>query len=489
MLQRDLLATEIRTYADEADRLTAWVGASVGRRTAESLYKDFLNDGQDGHANAALVHSWEASTPADKLKMLTARLAELAALDYFRFDKPKDVSLTQALNDPEQDGWKTHDIFLEKGGVYVDVKSARRPNWLPARAEGVLPYREFLVPKLKRERELQQHVHVAGVLSPHLDAADFGLRGLEPAEEWYPHRKFRPSRRHRELPKDFIVLGTTSKPKIEALKKRFTRGAFAVELITTHRGGVMLPPWVFTHHPRVPHRLRGALEEFVRATDRFPAEERLPVYPVPYYLAARRPLNDRLNWYLSPWQQQLYEMLLKVEHDLPHLHLALLSHFVWAARRNLPDFEPHEYDLLFFRDQRGAPVGVPDPLNLLRGLIRTLQSAWEHREQIDFGAYDSFHYRGLGILRGIRGGEERTLLAYCRDCATAPLIAGQDEHCDDCHHLACPSCGACGYECPAGVERKARIRQQREERRREEAARRQAQRDALMNPFADDRPF
>jgi len=477
MLQRDLLANEIRTHGLEAARLTTWVNVTVARRDAAALLaSSFVNDGAGGRTNTGLALGWGVDTPADALRMLTARMAELAALDYFRLDQPVDISLTQARKDPKLSDWMTHDIFLEREGVPVDVKSARRPNWVPARAQGALPYREFLVPQFKRERELQEHVRIAGVLSPHLDAADFGYHGEEPADEWYPHRDYYPGRNYREIPKYFTILGTTSLPEIRALEERFTRGDFQVEIVATHRGGAMLPPWLFTHHPRVLHKLNGAIRAFVHACERYPADEPLPYYPVPRYLAARHPLTPRVAGYLDPWQQQLYQLLLGVEHTLPHVYLALLKHFVWAARRDLPDFEPADYSLLFFGDGGRRPVGIPDPLRLIRGLIDTLQTTWDNREHLNLAAYDTFHYRGMGVLQGTRDNQTWTILAYCRDCAAAPLVAGQERHCDTCRRLACPYCGACGYNCPDGHTRKAAIARRREDRRREREEQIRAQR-------------
>ena len=102
----------------------------------------------------------------DAARLLSARTAEIAAIDYYRGlgYKVSDVSVGQ-LTRGEQ-SWKDFDLLV--GDRPVDVKNARRSFSSPDN------YVEHCVPAFKTSRKSGQEVSILGVLSNYRSAEQFG---------------------------------------------------------------------------------------------------------------------------------------------------------------------------------------------------------------------------------------------------------------------------------------------------------------------------
>jgi cold shock CspA family protein len=387
-------------------------------------------------------------------RMLSARAAEKVALNFYRqFSLPvEDISCTQLQGSSEE--WKLYDLMA--GQRPIDVKNARVP------VNNRQTYVEHCIPRFKQARG--QDVKIAAVVSPWVRIDQFqGTSSL-----WsnvVPCRFIGEADRHgaEQLERSFADLATRASTTIITVAK-------------SHEGSAnVLPPWLFDY-PDFFYRSRDQSREWLLrvSEDQLPSLDDLKltgINPLPAFLGAHRPLPPSWLPLLSHWQREFYD---RVQHhpepvSLPRLYLHLLLHFLEVSQTpgRHSDYSPEGYrDLLYQNAASGkAPVGVVDPLSVICTLLDALNTLWHNRDVIRLHDFQSFCFRGEGILSGRKKGTtaEVRILAYCGGrvpgkgkCGNAPLLIGREGTCDGnkCGYLICDKCKSCKSGCAKGRERR-----------------------------------
>ncbi len=403
----------------------------------------------------------ESRQDAYTAQMLSARMAELAAKRFYRALGfiCKDVAITQL--DGIGDDWKTHDLLLT-GNVPIDVKNARTPY------HDNMGYVEHCIPKFKKDRN-RQDVIIAGVLSPYLTLKEFRDPGS------LTHLSQDKSRKRKSKPiRHITVLGEVTYDKLSRLQNHFTSpGKFDLHL--AHMA--TFPPWIFDF----PDRFYAQQQEYA-ARLRTTASGQLPSWtdmkllhsnPLPAFVAANAPLPESWLQTLTLTQLTLYNKLCQPKRNdqrisLPFLYLTILTDFLehlHEPEANSGRFLPKEYETLLYADttSRSLPLGIADPLDIIRNLIDSLIALWRANNRSLLQSFRIFKFHGLGLLRG--RAKERddwtTILAYCGGeidgigkCGKRPLIYGAEQTCHVCKRLICPKCGFCEKGCPEYAKRK-----------------------------------
>jgi hypothetical protein len=373
-------------------------------------------------------------------RMLSARCAEKAARRFYEFlgHGVTDISLGQLSRDSDE--WKQYDLLVG-GEKPVDVKNARPPLHCRDR------YMQHIVRRLKHAR--RKDVTIVAVLSPYLklDRIDNAVFGSDLGQ--------------------ITILGETDRAAITQLQERFSEaGRVAVKVETYVEHHYVIPPWAFEYPPEFYNSRnlgRGELRE-CGYSGMAPLNEfrRFCTNPLPAFLFAGLPLPSHWDKELSPWEVDFYRSLLPLNEEtvsMPVLFLTLLTHFIKMASKesDVAGYHPAKYRLFLFSEndqQCNRPLGLHDPLDIIRNLLSTLEVLWSHRDAIRFHEFGRFDFQGLGMLRGTRRGTRRTetILAYCGGlvsgkgkCGYSPLIIGQNPTCEVCNKLICPKCGYCLY--------------------------------------------
>jgi hypothetical protein len=393
-------------------------------------------------------------------RMLSARAAEKVAIQFYRqFSlRVKDVSITQLQND--QGEWKQYDLVA--GLRPIDVKNARVPF------NNRQTYVDHCVPRFKQDSQ-RRDVTIAAVVSPWISRDQFqGKRSLRPDV----------------VPLRFI--GETNRSTVERLEQRFAdlaaHAATNLALVQAGDGSrQVLPPWLFDY-PDFVYKLRNrSRHDLLRLSENeLPSIDDLELLganPLPAFLGAKRRLHH--SWFplISSWQLNFYNRV--QDHpeplSLPALFLHLLLHFLEVSRTTVghSDYSPKGYRKLLYVDAAGGrrPAGIVDPLSIIDTLIKALTILWDNRHDIRLHDFQSFRFRGVGILAGRRKGiirdeEEVRILAYCGGeiwpgvkCGHTPLLIGQEETCDGlvqgkkCGYLICSKCQFCQDGCSAQAKR------------------------------------
>lgn len=424
---------------DRYEQRTTWGGGEV--------YTNITNE------DKRLAKEWMPSHPpapsSDMARMLSARCAEKVALQFYASlgHEVADISKTQ----PNGDDWKDFDLLLN-GSRTVDVKNARPPLNRAKR------YTKHTVRRLKETRT--GSVTIAGVLSPYLT-----LNQITTA-------------RNDGTLGQVMFLGETDRPTIARLEQRFSRVG---HVLIRGEDRNVIPPWAFEYpaefyHSRNASR-RRLQEHDTSRTASFKELQNGGHNPLPAFLLAGLPLPSSWEADMSPWESTLYRLLLSEKETavtMPTLFLTLLTHFLVMTSQvsEQPDFDPSRYRSFVYASgdvQRKRPLGVFDPLGIVDDLVTTLQTLWAGRQTIQFDDFESFDFRGLGLLRGTRRstGKAVTILAYCGGyvqametcgynvqpmgrCGYSPLIVGKDGTCPQpgCGRLVCEKCGYCRDKCP-----------------------------------------
>lgn len=389
-------------------------------------------------------------------KMLSARIAEKAAANFYRSIgfRVQDISITQL--DAQSSDWKYYDLLVEndRESLPIDVKNARNPY-------GENPgYVEHCIPRFKTIRigDQTRDVIIGGVLSPYLRLEEFS--------SYSPWNMF----------KSINFLGETTKDKIINFEKEFTSDVFRLEVINYGT----IPPWVFDY-PTVWYQGCNNSRALIRKTeiDQFPTPEEaklLGINLIPTFLICGIQLPNQWARTLNSWQLALYKRLLTVAQSgfqLGRIFLTILTHFVEMAKgkSDSEKYSPTGYRGLFFPNNQidYYVLGVYDPLSLIKNLCDTLISLWDFVEKglISLREFISFRFLGLGILQGLSGGNSwKTVIAYCGGtvetarnvkCGRSPLIIGRERSCS-CGKLICSDskCDFCSENCR---DRLARRRQ------------------------------
>ena len=388
-------------------------------------------------------------------RLLSARAAELAAMEFFRRNgfHVNDISIHQITNCEKRD-WLTHDMTID--GSPVDVKNSRRTE------RNKNTYVEHCVPTFKQDRQ-GKDIALVGVLSNYL----------------WPSYLLNPDKAQYDT--SILILGLTDWPRLTALKEFFDTSLLEIDLPKSFKSGSFLPAWVFEYSPRFYEKrddtlvtvrdaplssLKGVTYAKRRGESYWSIGNVLPIL-----IASGRNVEEYQNLgNLHAWEvnfiTRIHAWRTKVGLSLPFLFCSILSHFLDMLTLDfIPShYSPKKYRHLLFFDDASAnmPLFIYDPLKTIDSLITALTTIWNTNRNVVQG-FRAFKLQGLNILQGKRSGADTrwtTLVAYCggrredgRKCALNPLVLGDIEHgqkvtyCPRCGRLICPICGYCSGAC------------------------------------------
>ncbi|MBC1182258.1 cold shock domain-containing protein [Brevundimonas sp. WCHBH090558] len=462
-----------RHYGRIRELLTTLVSATgdaISSVNASTLYARITEPDQD------IARRWSGEgRPAVYAKMLSARVAEIAAKEIYERagHSVEDVSIHQ-LGAISND-WLTHDLLLDES-ISVDVKNSRRP------ISSKNFYVEHTVPKFKLDRR-NSHVRIAALLSPYVKHS----LSDKPFDKYFPNE-------------DIVFLGETSVHELDRLSKTFDTPNFSVPR-TSDR---VFPNWVFSY----PASWYGSFNKLIEAADAvdWPSDEDwesafsdLPKATViQAFCILQNTLPAPISDEMWDWQVRLHHRLRSVigaPPNLPAIFLTILTDFLSALSEDRENYAPKDCEQLLFIDGRARfPLGAIDPLQLVSNLLKTLQTLWDGRGETRLARFKQFRFVGLGILQG-RESQERpwtTIIAYCggvqyetdKDghiefregvatpkgkCGHTPLIIGHSRTCPSCRKLICSKCSFCSQPCrdqslvEAASQEMERIRLRREQ--------------------------
>ena len=418
-------------------------------------------------ALSSLWVSRGANNSYEQAKMLSARMAERAAARFYTElgHETRDVAAEQVDSGSARIDWKTHDILLD-GEIPIDVKNSRTS------INNGGGYSEHAVPRFKESRS-GCDVTVVGVRSPY-----FRIEELK-APESVPYPRS-------ETP--ILVLGECRRSDLLRLRQEFVSDV--LQDLTLGRQGrrfasdaEFLPSWVFDLSSRLGETREGrAYRDSLNALRNAKAPDwgllrEFNLNPLPLALQVGGRLLDSWTSHFAPWERALVNRILGdgLQRSLPRLFLSILTDFLFAIRDNRTEFDPSRYRELLFPGTRSSelgrawdrlPLGIPDPLESVSGLITSLSILWRHRGHSGLTSFTRFRFNGAGLLRGTRSPDDEltTILAYCGGwipkrgkCGHAPLVLGREEACPECKYLVCPKCAHCTDSCPEGVRRKQKM--------------------------------
>ncbi len=410
------------------------------------IYNDFSD------TDYLLAKQWtnNSDNKFEYAKMLSARGAELAALNFYKTlnFNVSDTAMTQV--DRSSEDWKWFDLLLDNTKS-VDVKNSR----------GVinerLSYSEHCIPRFKNNRH-GQGVIISGVISPY-------LKMQEDEDKLDCSNLYGSS----ELENSIVLLGETT---VEMIEKLYT--AFSKDILTIDRDKQnFVPDWLL-EYPKEFYKEREDLKtSFISICIEHPTMNEykmLDIKAIPFFLSCGIDLPSNWKKLLTNYQLDFYNRL-KPKCNLmitkPYLYLAILKHFIEKLQSEQAiEYHPLEYiEILYYDDEYMYPLGIYDPTQIIKKLIYTLDELWKYRDQVDLEDYVTFKYTEKGMLKAKKTMTSpwNTLLAYCGGriegkgpCGYKPLIKGLHETCNVCGNIICPKCDFCkkdylGTYC-AGIE-------------------------------------
>lgn len=399
-------------------------------KISTSIYARLSND------DKSLASLWLSSdSDFEKAKMLSARGAELAIMDFFSSlgRKVTDTAIHQITG--ESDHWRDYDLNLDDH-IPIDVKNAR----LSVNSSSFV---EFIVKKFKSDKEGNAVVY-SGVLSPYCS-----LEKLQSTNNYY---------------NDFIyVLGVTRHNRIVLLESEFSNETLKVSFGEPDRW----PIWIFDNDRKLFSEQSMALKELSSHVKEVKPDywKFSPYNLLPICLWTGLEIPRFINDTLSPWQLEFYYSLLEVRDSkkftLPWLYLFVFHHFLKTVSSSdstqSSDYHPSwYYEILYCHDNyRARPLFLIDPLKIINQLIDSLIVLWNHKDQSRLKELTSFQFSGNGLLRATnRSGHKVTVLAYCGGfidkkgkCGFSPLVMGYHQTCINCGMLICEKCGYCSDRC------------------------------------------
>jgi hypothetical protein len=459
---------DVQRWRDVLSRCDEWPRIPVGW---------YIHDvyGELTEEDKALARMWlPTPNPEDHeiARMLSARAEELVAQRFYRSlgHDVRDVAITQL--EQQSDEWLTHDLALD-GEEPIDVKNARTPVNNRDR------YVEHCIPRFKQSRGVVgRSVRIAGVLSPYLK--------LELIED--------PSKI------DFAAnpicfLGETSAPQIRNLVNKYKSDRFVLIPTLTRmarndhddqpgQNGFqwvhIVPPWLYDYPRHFYQYHNAAYAQFRKLIGAdlpsYAILQQWKLNPLPALIGAGLELPHKWAAELTRHELELFRRLMPApgQHvTLPETFLTILTHFLEQLQDEPPqDFNPDVYEKMLYMQHsvsgRMRPLGLHDPLHLCWALCDALKTLWQHNAAQGMMRFRTFHFGGLGLLRGTRQdtGEKVTLLAYCGGsipgkgkCGYSPLIWGEHETCPECNHLICPEqdCRHCSDNCEEGRQRRLQV--------------------------------
>jgi hypothetical protein len=375
-------------------------------------------------------------------QMLSARAAEKFAIKFYQSlgYRIEDVSLQQISNNSRD--WCNYDLLLNDS-ISVDIKNSRTD------VNNKKGYSKFCVPRFKQinQNRSNNEVIIAGVLSPYLQFQY--IEAPEKAGFSIPPLRF---------------MGEIKKSELDIIEQHFSSYFHSIR-IPRVSGENYLPPWLFDYQTKVFYTYqKEAILQLKKLTSSdlpdWDEVQLLKINPIPLCIAAKISLPGQWKSYLSNWQQKFISKFQKTPSDritLPYLFLTLLSHFLDMLRFNECSFHPKKYnELIYSEEYKSHPLGIYDPLNIIRELCETLSILWDNRHQSRITEFKIFEFDGKGLLKGKRDSSEQltTIIAYCGgyvekkgSCGFTPLVLGKHNHCIKCGKLICPECNYCSKKC------------------------------------------
>jgi hypothetical protein len=401
---------------------------------------------------------WPAELTLFK-KMLSARLAETAVKQFYEEHDPTlrpsgrsltDMSIRQLEGglsfDPQYDLGYPDGVNGDGGdpeGIPVpkrlDVKNSRLD---PSDPNG---YSRHYVKKLRVLRD-GAPVRIVGAVSEVASLAGLLRRGEN----------------------DGIVriLGEVDRERMDHLEKRYGLSHLKLNLTEEGKEGQFYPPWLFEAPPFMVSAYFAALDALRDACRHHPEPDAQGVVPIPMALAAGIPIHAVQRERLTPAQVALVDALLRRDdlsrRSLPHIYLTLIRQFfilLAGPPENRIGYDPGLFrELLFLQREGSGPLGLPDPLGSVAGLLESLSTLLRHGwEQLT--QFTRFEFQKAGILYAFKQGPRKRwtlMFTHCRQvkqCGGKRLVFGQEKLCEDCHHLICRNCSYCEAGC-AGLEKR-----------------------------------
>jgi len=403
--------------------------------TSWTINKCLQLDSQD----KALAYGWAYGEKTDeftKARMLSARMAEKAAIQFYRglgFNV-EDISRTQisTVVNKNTNDWKLYDLLLDNE-ICIDVKNARTS------LIGKVNYVEHCVSRFKENRK-NKNITIAGVLSPYLQL--YELEDLDSDNEIN------------------CFLGETSISSLLKLESRFTKRFLKISL----EGMNFIPRYFFELPEKFYYQRNETLNHLKQVSlAKIPSLQECNCNPIPAYISSGLDLPHAWLADLLDWQRNFCARI-KSRHaqkiTMPILFLALLTHFLesLAKKKSWGKYSPALYRQLIYSSDDIAhkmPLGIYDQFKTIDGFITTLSTLWNYREIFKLNEFKLFKFNGVGLLQGKRFNREgyETILAYCGGfvsgmgkCGNNPLIIGKHENCKECGRLICDICGYCSSD-------------------------------------------
>lgn len=369
----------------------------------------------------------------DVNRLISARLAERSAADYYRgLGKiVRDISIEQLLERSCND-WLDFDLDV---GYPVDVKNSR------ATYNGHEHYSEHAIAQFKQNRAYGGEVRIAGVRSP-----------------YYPNNETPPTK---EVRSEVTVLGEVSELEIKKLVA-WTVEKFGDYLSINLWYPKRIPGWLFEYPETHYNRRKNAVE------------------------LMQKLIQEGGHKHLTPGQSLIAETL---GVELPHpfgsepllAELRSLVKICGLAKRCLIVYAMGATLRAVMRGEDTAALiaNLKEATNVRHGVQSKLEP-WGLDDPLGFvdRFLSAFITIGNGIkpyvshirifrLKGpevlvaeMKDGSSRTILAYCGGwikskgrCGNTPLVVGNHKHCNECNHLICCKCEFCSSTCESGLKR------------------------------------
>ena len=408
-----------------------------------------------------LANTWagngKQSSSFIKSMMFSARGAEKAAINHYqaRGYQVIDTAIQQVEGLAED--WKSYDLKVKSSQEtkYIDVKNARSAYSNKNR------FSEFCVPTFKQRDN--KDIIILGIFSPYLANL--------PEEH--------------ESNENIKILGEVTETFLKKLQGRCRQICSQLDITVKknsqfNKKGYLsesLPIWAFDFDDsfyeerlQIEGRFRSLTNEEVPPLSDL---KLLNLYPLSLALSAT--LSFPLSWQqeLSQSEQRFAEILdyLVSEEDysssgneikvvkLPHIFLAILTHFLENCLNQDSSFSPSLYKKMLFTDS-SYTMGVYDPMSFIYTTCNILETIW-NKSRKDLLNFSHFKFDSRGLLQGqeTKTQKYKTILAYCGGwtknekkrinvpCGNRPLYIGHHRNCPVCQRLICDQCGYCDQNC------------------------------------------
>jgi hypothetical protein len=376
----------------------------------------------------------------DVCRLLSARVAEIAAVDYYRSIGKSviDISITQLENTDQS--WKDFDVSADSKPL--DVKNARESFSSPD------TYVEHCVPRFKKERNSNKDVSIVGVLSKYHAKADIIVKDQT----------------------DCLILGQVNVKDIRSLY-RWMVDRFGELLNLDGMWNVgFLPGWMYEYPPEQYRHRQSLIAQIEEVLAQMGATGFCPTKSIPgwfFVLCQNRGLAKMFD--LSSRTREILVDLYSLEEKigLTRPSLFIYSMGIILETMNAKDSSQETAHILkkliFVDNDQSNPLGLIDTQLYIANIIDLLLRVKEEirRQNIHFKSFKMPH---PDVLRGQRmNGQWMTLIAYCGGwqkycdgwqeksfdvkCGTSPLFFGEHKVSSSCGRLICNNCEYCCKAC------------------------------------------